>query len=226
VRGSGYGDVYIRTSNSNIYFCTNPSANCNGVSAGQWSLANGGGGGTPGGTDGQVQVNAAGVFGGIPVVGTGSVLRESEVLALGSGNGRKVVSQNSGGTATQWTAINRMIPFTASNNGLDISAGKCAFRDTSDGGYFESIVIESTDGAMAFVSGSITMTFSVTTDGTAYTTLGAVSLSSESRKTDSTLSGWTTRDVAAGTNSRIRGCVTSVGTGMKQVIFAPKFRPL
>jgi hypothetical protein len=214
------GDFCLNNTNGDYYFKT-------GVST--WTISGNlrgpaGSGGVPGGSNGQVQVNLSGVFGGVDATGTGNFLRESAVLALGSGNARKLVGQNAAGTDTVWLAMNRMAPLTASNAGLDLVIGRCTYRDTVDGGYFESISIESTDGGSTFVTGSITMTFAATTDGTTYNTIGTVALSSASRAVDSTLSGWT-RDVAAGANSRVRGCVTSVSAGMKHVVFSPRFRP-
>lgn len=36
VRGSGYGDVYVNTTTSTLYICTNPTTFCNGISVGNW----------------------------------------------------------------------------------------------------------------------------------------------------------------------------------------------
>ena len=71
IPGSRYGDVYVNTTSSTTYTCTNPTSFCNGVSAGNWVQAVA----TPGGSSGQVQINNAGSFDGVSTTGSGNIVR-------------------------------------------------------------------------------------------------------------------------------------------------------
>ena len=53
---SGYGKIYVKSSDSKLYFKDDGGT--------EYDLTSGGGGGTPGGTDGQLQYNNSGAFGG------------------------------------------------------------------------------------------------------------------------------------------------------------------
>jgi hypothetical protein len=56
---------FYKTDSTTLYIC----------SAGSFTAAGGGGAGNPGGTNGQIQFNNAGTFGGITATGTGNVVR-------------------------------------------------------------------------------------------------------------------------------------------------------
>lgn len=71
------GDTFFDTTGHVSYFCnavpTTQAPACTSVASGQWTLSSGAT--TPGGTNGQIQVNNSGALGGLNSTGTGNVVR-------------------------------------------------------------------------------------------------------------------------------------------------------
>src|ERR1700722_5667431 len=101
----GAGESYYKTGTSaGLYVCV----------AGTWTLA---GGGIPGGTNGQIQVNSSGAFGGVSTTGSGNVvlatsptlvtpaLGTPSAINLTNATGAPTWNQNTTGNAATATAL-------------------------------------------------------------------------------------------------------------------------
>lgn len=103
IPASRFGDIYVNTSSSVTYICTDPTSSCSGVSTGEWVLSSG----SPGGSNGQIQYNNSGVFGGIATTGSGSaVLATSPTLTTPNlGTPSTVTLTNATDVSTTPTAL-------------------------------------------------------------------------------------------------------------------------
>jgi hypothetical protein len=202
-----------------------------------------GGSGTPGGTDGQVQVNLAGAFGGVGVTGTTLFVRQTSPALLGAptaptpavgttGNqiitadfynnstltgsgpsdGWKIPRLLSNGTDPGFYLNTDMVPFFFDSSPLVLTPICSKIRNAPTGGVFRKAYITAQDNSGADVVSTISVQFSISPDegSTSWTNIGIVSLSGQSSKKDTTLSGWTTSIPA---NSRVRGCVIGTPAG-------------
>lgn len=64
VVNSTLGDIYLNRTTGDLYVCLATPGPCTAVAAGNWKLGTGGGGGSPGGSADDIQVNVASSFGG------------------------------------------------------------------------------------------------------------------------------------------------------------------
>lgn len=123
-----FGSTDMIAKNNVNSFVTTACANCGGSGN---DLGAGGGGGTPGGTNGQIQYNNAGAFGGVTAVpipngGTGATTATAAINALvpsQSGQNFKVLQTD--GTSVSWQAsgcTTSIITFDGGTTGLTFSA--------------------------------------------------------------------------------------------------------
>lgn len=130
ILASRYGDIYIDTSASNVYVCTDPASYCSGVTAGEWVLTSGSGGGGGAGTVTSVALSLPGIFSvsGSPVTGSGTL---TGTLVSQSANLLFAAPSGSSGTPSfrALTALDLPVTVVQTNTANTYSGG--ALQDLS-----------------------------------------------------------------------------------------------
>lgn len=206
-----------------------------GCVSGTWAQVGGGGGGTPAGAFGYIQINNSGAFGGIPLNTDGSGESAAQAASMaavklkvedltvpvtaGTDDNKSMLVNNSG--VASLGLVTYMVPVTMDNGDSEITtANSCQTREVISDSVFKSIHLVSYNStSRAGISGTIVVQVSRSSNtGTpSWTTLGTIGLSSASQAVDASLSGTT---VAA--NSIVAFCVTS-NSGVKKLTISPRF---
>jgi hypothetical protein len=184
------------------------------------------GGGTPGGSNGQVQVNNTGAFGGLALNTAGTGTSAAEVASMAAVeakiNAKTAVGSSSadaykmgrmdvtGVNAELAPVFTTIAPITFDGQSNVITAGACQERYSGGGGKITSIHLRSyhpNTTPPVDVSGTATVSFwtSPGTGSTTYTAIGTASLTATYSMLDTTLTGWTTTVPA---NTTITACIT------------------